>query len=246
MNRKRLNDVFSGWATGAGIFNALQDLDVPWKDDDMADVLDLEYHGNIAGDRLISPIIAKTMTGEILTSEEISRLANVIYKINATNWNKEWATLSAEYNPIENYSMTEMMTDDETVVEYGKTSTRTDNLSHTKTGTEQDAPDLENVSESDVHGFNSTDGVPTEKQTTTSTGTQTTTYNTTDADTGTVTDRETGSDTHTRNYSLTRSGNIGVTTSQQMLQSERDLWVWNYFINVVFPAINRVLTLSIY
>ena len=44
---------------------------------------------------------------------------------------------------------------------------------------------------------------------------------------------------------LTRSGNIGVTTSQQMIQSERDLWQWNFFESV-FTDLDYVLTLQIY
>jgi len=45
---------------------------------------------------------------------------------------------------------------------------------------------------------------------------------------------------------LRRSGNIGVTTSQQMITSERELWLWHYFQDVVFKDISKALTLSIY
>ena len=80
------------------------------------------------------------------------------------------------------------------------------------------------------------------------------TYNTSETDggtstlhnTGTVTDADTGTDTNTRNYTLTRKGNIGVTTSQQLLQSERDLWKWVFFDDVVYPDIDRVLTIQTY
>ena len=76
--------------------------------------------------------------------------------------------------------------------------------------------------------------------TTVTTGTDTTTQS------GSITDTNSGKDTHTHNYELTRSGNIGVTTSQQMLQSEHELWRWNFFNDVVFPDIDRVLALMIY
>ena len=66
------------------------------------------------------------------------------------------------------------------------------------------------------------------------------------SDTGTETHALSGSDTETRNYELTRQGNIGVTTTQQMLQSERDLWKWNYLTEVVFPDLDSVFTLKIY
>lgn len=61
--------------------------------------------------------------------------------------------------------------------------------------------------------------------------------------TGTITDS--GSDSETSHRTLTRSGNIGVTTSQQMIESERVLWDFNYFATV-FKDINDVLTLMIY
>lgn len=259
---KTLIDVFPGWLTGTGIFSELQSFDVPWKDDNIEDELDREYFGNVSGDKTVSPLIQKMMTGETLSNTERALIATSIMAICGSNWGKLWATLDFQYNPIENYSMTEEMTDDETVIDYGRTHTRTDNLSHGKTGTETDTPNttetqtpnLTNGTESEVYGFNSATAVPTGGQTATATGTNTltrtgteqTTFNTTETDTGTQTDVDTGSDTHTRNYTLTRSGNIGVTTSQQMIESERNLWKWNFFRDVVFPDIDRVLTTRIY
>ena len=170
--------------------------------------------------------------------------------------------MNFEYDPIENYSMVEQMTNDTTKNEYGKTRTRTNNLSHSKTGTETDTPNitetqtpnLSNVSESLIRGFNSSDSVPTDSQTQSATGTNTNTqtgtdtiqYDVTNEYGETQTDNDGGVDTQTRNYTLKRSGNIGVTTSQQMIESERSLWMWNFFRNVVFPDIDRVLTLQIY
>ena len=340
----RLNDVFPDWLAGGGIFSTLQTFPVPWKDENISGALDLEYHGNVSGDKIISPLVEKIKSGDTLTEPEKTLLATSIFAVCGVNWGKQWETLSFEYNPIENYRMVERMTDDETVTEYGKSTTRTDNLTHRKTGTETadidetdtrtdnlthgktgtetvtvdetdtrtdnltetTTPNLTTNTANTVHGFNSAAGVPSGEQvgtetgtntvthtgtqttvkdgenettfnttetdtgtqttvkdgenettfntTETDTGTQTTvrdgtnetTFNTTDTDTGTQTVLDGGSDTHTRNYELTRSGNIGVTTSQQMIESERALWVWNFFRNVVFPDIDRVLTIPIY
>lgn len=258
----RLNDVFPGWLSGGGIFSTLQTFPVPWKNENISQALDTEYHGNVSGDKIISPLVEKIKTGDTLTETEKTLLATSILAVCGVNWGKQWETLSFEYSPIENYRMVEQMTNDKTVTEYGKSTTRTDNMQHTKTGTEEDAPNLTDTStpnltttdKNSVFGFNSSNAVPSDEQmkhatgtnTNTRTGTDTRTYNTTDADTGTQTLIDGGSDTHTRNYELTRSGNIGVTTSQQMIQSERDLWVWNFFHEVVFPDIDRVLTLQIY
>lgn len=55
--------------------------------------------------------------------------------------------------------------------------------------------------------------------------------------------------THTENgkqdRTLTRHGNIGVTTSQQMLNSEIELWQWDFF-NGVFKDIDKILTIQTY
>ena len=381
----RLNEVFSDWFTGAGIFATLQNFNIPWKTEEIANDLDLEYHGNISGDKIISPLVQKISNGETLTNTQKTRIASAIYAINSKNWAKQWETLLLVYNPIENYSMTETMRNDETITAYGKSSTRTDNLTHRQTGSITESPDItdtrtDNLSHSKTgteSGDNDitdtrTDNLEHEKtgtetteidgedtrtdnlsqgktgsdtltpnrtetttpnltnnntgkinadaqtqtttgtSTTTHTGTEQTTYNTTEtntgtqtnvkdetqeisynisetdtgtqtnrrledtqttyniseSDTGTQTNRHTGEteteydltnvntgtqtlldggrDVNTRNYQLTRSGNIGVTTSQQMAQSERDLWIWNFFRNVVFPDIDKMLTIQVY
>lgn len=51
--------------------------------------------------------------------------------------------------------------------------------------------------------------------------------------------------TETGKRTLTRSGNIGVTTSQQMIESEIKLREWN-FIEQVYKDIDSVLTLGVY
>lgn len=258
----RLNDVFPNWLTGGGIFTTLQTFSVPWQDAGIAGALDLEYHGNVSGDKIISPLVEKVKTGNTLTETEKTLLATSILAVYGISWGKQWETLSLQYNPIENYHMIENMTDDETITEYGKTSTRTNNLTHGKTGTETrtdnltdtTTPNITTNTANTVHGFNSSEGVPTGEQTGTETGTNTEThtgteqraYNLSDTDTGTQSDVDGGSDTQIRNYELTRSGNIGVTTTQQMIESERALWAWNFFHNVVFPDLDRVLTIQIY
>lgn len=307
---RSLNSLFPGWISGNGIFSKLALLNVPWPTN-ISGKLDMEYHGNISGRKPISPLVSSLLGDEDeLTEAQKEELAGVIYALCGDIWEKEYATLSYEYDPIENYSMIEQMTNDTNVTTYGKRDTMTDDLTHTKTGTEQVAPltselttdnlssartvnltdgntksltdertanltDTTNVS---TYGFNSATAVPTDSTNETHTGTDTTThmgtdntthtgtdttantgtrtvarsgtdtttYNTTDKDTGTRGNVSSGSDQSVRNYTLTRSGNIGVTTSQQMIQSERDLDMWNFFYSVVFPSVDKVLTLMIF
>ena len=229
-----------------GIFTALQEFDVPWKSPDISSVLDDDYYNNYSGEKIISPLVRRKLVDGVLPAAKQRECALVAFRMYGTNWAKEWATMSQEYDPIANYDMTEVMTDDTRVTEYGKTEDVTNGNTHTKTGTVTDAP-LVTVETSDtVHGFNSSNPVPTDNRSESSSGTDETTYNTSDVDSGSTGLEQGGQDTETRNYELTRTGNIGVTTTQQLLQSERDLWKWSFFIDVVFPDIDRVMTIDTY
>lgn len=119
----------------------------------------------------------------------------------------------------------------------------------------------------DLFGFNSSTAVHVDKTTIDSTVTTTG-----DADDNVVTDTHTQTggmqtreqadadnnietNTHTQTgyteeheggkRELERSGNIGVTTSQQMLQSEIELWQWT-FIEQVYKDVDSVLTSPVY
>lgn len=247
------------------IFTALDELDIPWKEEDIASELDLYYLANISGEKQISNIVkllADTVTHK-LSTESVTILADTIYAMYNKKWEKLYNTYSLEYNPISNYDMTEEMTDDvtektgrenitvnrdgENTIQKGTTEELTNDLLSTD--------NYNKTSEREVSAFNSDDFVPSEKitentedATKADTGTQTTTYTGTDTYNTDETDQTMRgySDTNTRNYTLTRSGNIGVTTSQQMIESERKLWQWEFFNDVVFPDIDHALTIPYY
>lgn len=350
----KLNEVNPLMGNVVNVFTAFQNsqLQIPWRALDIASDLDLYYYGNHSGDKIISPIVEKLLSDGKLTANGVNRLVSVAYNLFGQNWARLWAVETAEYNPIENYDLTEEGTVNEET-SYGRTDTRTDNLTHTKTGTDTETPNitdtrtanlthvktgtetdtpnltetrtpnitktaestdtetpniaetqtpaLSKVTQRNVYGFNadiSGTGTPaeyvneqntgtstltrtgentlekaseeretgTETNTKTGTnereynlseretgtdatqrtGTNTTQYNTTDHDTGTHQNAQGGQDAFERAHSLTRHGNIGVTTTQQMLQSEIELWQWDFFNNVVFPDIDRVLTIPTY
>lgn len=214
------------------IFYALQGFNVPWKNDEINVQLDLDYIFNRSGEKITSSLVDFFVNTETHKIDTISMqtLANVIFTKYGKKWNELYETMEYDYNPIENYNMVEEMTDDETVIEFGHTNTRTDNL--------QNTDNTENVAEYEKAGFNSEEYVHDEKTTTNNDTTQT--------HTGTQTNAESGSNTETRNYTLTRSGNIGVTTSQQMIESQRKLWLWDFIDSVVYPDVDKILTIPIF
>lgn len=106
---------------------------------------------------------------------------------------KLYATTEAEYDPIQNYSMTESGTDETHAMSSGNTidyTTSYNSSAENKTG------------KSEAGGSSST----------------------------------------TLTHNFTRSGNIGVTTSQQMLQSERDIAKFDFIGYVAEMIVNNFTT----
>lgn len=187
--------------------------------------LDLEYHGNISGGKIASCLLERIVDVEFFDSYAV-KLAALFWKINGENLLKEFRVYSAEYNPIENYRMLETGSDvhtgeDATTNSGGTTDTRNGTMS---------VIDY-------VQGFNSDTFVPSDKSDTTYTN-----YTLAHVDTTRSTTEYDSGFTHR----MERSGNIGVTTSQNMIDSEIKLWMWNFYYKVLFPAVDRVLTIPIY
>ena len=270
----RLNEVFPDWLSGDGIFYYLQSQDlIPWKDANIADTLDIAYHGD-HGDRLISPLVRKLLnTDNELTTSNKQKLAIVIYNLFIDQWSHKWNLLSAEYNPISNYDMVEHETPAEVTrtitpaettttitpaettetVSPAETTTTitpaetTETVTPAETTIETKPPKV--TTERGLAGFNSDDYV--DSDITTSEGDSNNQgVETLDVDTAGSNKLEVdaaGSEVLTvqNERTLTRSGNIGVTTTQQMMQSEIELWQWNFYRSV-FKDIDSVLTLKIY
>lgn len=231
METLTLNSVYPEWLT-KGIFSYLNALEVPWKNDVSGNQLDIIYHGSRSGNKIIGSLIENYLDNNTVSDDNKIIIAQAIYTIYIKNWNALYKTLSLEYNPIENYSMTET----ENVQDTHK-GTIESNGNNTDTYTETTL--VNDTSNNQLWGFNSTDSVNSDKQT----GDTTRDVESTMDSTHKNTDRETKDITSDR--TLKRSGNIGVTTSQQMIESERQLWLWNFFESV-FSDIDKILVLKIY
>lgn len=217
----KLNEVFPQWMDGGGIFSTgLHGKVFPWSDDVTVTelALDMDYHGGFSGDKTISPLIEKLLVNDILPELAVSAIGNIIYMRFNKNWQKLWDSMNGDYNPIENYSMTEHEgvgeVDQHIPIDYTEKETITNK-----------------VVDRDIYGFNSSNPTPSEKET----------------ENGEVKKEFTGVDKnqHDKERNLTRSGNIGVTTSQQMIESEIELRKKNFF-ELVYQDLDKVLTIPIY
>ena len=160
--------------------------------------------------------------------------------------------LNIDYNPLENYDRMEEWSDTGSRINTGTVS---DSGSHTNTGT-QSTKTIGNdnfkgsgnsTSADEISAYNSNSFQNDKKNTTNSSNlseTNTTTNSTrtdnlTESNSNTRTDNLSESNSNTRTDNLSEKtnsnrigrahGNIGVTTSQQMLQSELDIAKWNIY-----------------
>ena len=97
-----------------GIFLRLRSkTDIPWgSDSGLANKLDLMYIYNHSGDRYIAPIL-ESPPGEMSTLYKDS-VIDAVWSMYKNKWTRLWALNNVEYNPIENYSMTELHTGTDT------------------------------------------------------------------------------------------------------------------------------------
>ena len=212
------------------IFRSLSDAEeYPLVADFIGDnvpMLDWDYYLGFSADKYISPLQQKmldSMTDEYTKNDVISDMAKVIYNRFAQKWKNIYDALMTEYNPLENYSMEEIRTPDLT----------TDETQNEKTDI---TTERETSASNSYKGFNATDPVLVNQ----TDGDETTTT------TGAKADNEVSKKIEqTGTETLTRAGNIGVTTSQQMLESEFKVRQYDFY-KMMYNDIDSVLCLSIY
>ena len=162
----------------------------------------------------------------IYISDDFTELGSIISNLSEI-YNNEYTTkvslLLTDYNPIENYNSTET---ESTTSENTTTSGNENTTTTTTNSTTENSGDTTNkVSPYDSENFNN-DNNTTTTNTTTGNATDTTTIN----DSGNI------SSNGTLTRTLTRKGNIGVTTTQQMIESEYELRAKN----LVFEFLEKV------
>ena len=162
----------------------------------------------------------------IYISDDLTELGSIISNLSEI-YNNEYTTkvglLLKDYNPIENYnsSETESTTSENTTTSGNENTTTTT----TNSTTENSGETTNKVSPYDSENF-SNDNNSNSSNTSTVNGTDSTS----------ITDSGNISSNGTLTRTLTRKGNIGVTTTQQMIESEYELRAKN----LVFEFLEKV------
>lgn len=202
--------------------------------------LEEDYFLGFSNEKYLSPFLSKAI-GYIksqhpqynerdLFANAIDLLVPKIYQRFGVKWKKIYdALVNSQYNPLNNYDMEEK---------------RTPNLTHTETYnnvTDTRTPNLTTSgnanSKTGVYGFNGTSAKDSAQNDGTSS--ESVTGTDTNVKTGNTTNTETGTDT------LTRKGNIGVTSSQQLIESEWELRKHDFYA-MIYKDIDSILCLKIY
>lgn len=162
----------------------------------------------------------------IYISDDFTEVASIISNLSEI-YNNEYTTkvslLLTDYNPIENYNSSETETStNETTTTSGTENTTTTTTNST---TENSGETTNKVSPYDSENF-SNDNNSNSSNTSTVNGTDSTS----------ITDSGNISSNGTLTRTLTRKGNIGVTTTQQMIESEYELRAKN----LVFEFLEKV------
>lgn len=192
-------------------------------------------------DVLVNSILMRCQEFELLYSDPdfMIKAVNVWSLKNYRTFEKWINALNIEYDPLYNYDRTEEYTDEHTGT-YNRTgsdsgtngNTRTDNL--TMTNNLADSNDV-TVTHSEK-AYDEASFVEKDKDVTdqdqTHTGTVTNTGTVADSGNYSSSNTDSGSDNHTDKHTARLFGNIGVTTSQQMLQSELDIARWNLYDHI--------------
>lgn len=251
-----LRDVFSGWNTGNGIFDVLSTVaDMPWKDAETVDnaVLDVAYFGNHSGGKFCAPLVKYVLNDDgVVPAAARTTIAKIIISKYLINWQKLWETNVVSYSPIHNYDMYEqrdLETNEDNIetLDQDVYRTGTDTLQHGMVETTQHGKT--DTSVTSRYGLNTVDGQvkPSDQVVDTQGGSTVVTDSGSDVQTKNLTDstdaRSVEDNNGTEHEEIHRYGNIGVTTSQKLVQEERDLWIWNFF-EEVFRDLDKELALA--
>lgn len=266
-----LNEAFSDYETKGGIFSNIGDI--PWNSIMVGPQMDTLYFDTHSGERFSSRIITRRVGDDgSLSSADRKTIATLVYARFRTQWGRLWATMKPDYDPLNNYKMQETAEGEESstrtpdltkgdtgTVQTTGQDTRTPNLTRNGTGTVKDEGSGTSNNQNGIWGFNSSESVPSDMSDGRATNNNTTTRDLTDTETGTDTTDHTNTDTYNRSYTetgtdttagkssrkLTRTGNIGTNTFQNLLQQERNIWMFDFF-EQIFKDVDSVLTIPIY
>ena len=175
----------------------------------------VKFPSNISVQDFVDSLLMQCGEMPVLYSSPplLKSLIRVWSNVSQYTWNRLAATLTAEYNPIENYDRMEEWQDSSI-----NNSRYTNSTNNTTNGSTKEQ----------VYGYNNLN-TPADNSASTS------------ASTSADTSDSAGNTTSTGSRKGRAHGNIGVTTTQEMLESERQVAMFNFYDAVIRDFQKRFL-----
>lgn len=195
-------------------------------------------------DTLVDFILAECSDLEILypNPEVLKGLIGVWSATEQYTWGKLYATLQLEYNPIDNYDRTETRTLASQAAG-NSTDGGTDTVTSADTGSDSTTGSSTNLNQ--VKAFDTAANTFTDREKDTVNNSGSTTYGKTN--TNTTRYGHTNNNAYSKNdtENIRAYGNIGVTTTQQMIEQERDIAKFNIY-QVILDEFKQRFCLLVY
>lgn len=206
--------------TNDGIFNDLQEYNVPWQNEIAPNILNYGYYIHSAR-KTTAPFIID-LIGDVNSNADITLsnadriiIASTVYDMFSNKWNRLWNVYKAIYNPLHNYDMTE-----------SETSNTDSSGVNRNTGTQQVVTDSDTTnSGTDTHNIirSETDGGNETLQKTgqtTNTGTNTIVTDNETTNSGTVTNAG-NTETDSGVYGFNSVDSVGANTTDTTQSTTR-------------------------
>lgn len=240
-------DIIPQMKTGTGFFSSF--TSPMWAEDYTASKLDI-FYAMTYGAKHPAPFLNMFIdsdTGKI-DNDDLAVIANTIYEIRGQEWAHWYNDLKAEYNPIENTDVTEIVSE-EKEGENNSGNVRTLNTSTTNNGEGSVSTETSGsgTAAANVFGFNSATAVGHDTNSNSSEGTSSTTTSTSNTvgDSGTISDDGGNDYQETIDRTTRKHGNIGIQTAADMIEHDLELWKQTFIIKVM-DDISSLTSLSVY
>lgn len=149
MMDRHLHSYFPSYFTDGAIFSKM--TEAPWQSAQAGLEMDIVYLGSHSGIKPAAYFINQFITDDILDEQQ---LANVLWKIFGTNWQRLWDAYMAEYDPLNNYSIEESIKREES-------SERTIDKDVSENGTVNSTDKYDSTTEIEDVGHTESDGKST-------------------------------------------------------------------------------------
>lgn len=198
-----------------------------------AQAVEFYYYLSWSGDKIISPALEKIMEqfDDWTSTGARNAISNAFWKIHGEQLLRQWENFTREYDPIDDYDITE-----ETDYSHSGSGSATDSGDDKRQKTGQ----VETTN--DVWGINSTSGVDADRSTTV--------YgqgvNAPLEDKIVYGKSRATSESATDDLTIHKYGNLGINPISDFLKKDIDLWKMNFYKSIFFPALDSFLTIPIY